>query len=146
VRTNRTYARAAIADAAFSRSCCNVNAAMQPTSWKRPFKATISVDFKPTFRRVMFELTHRGLCCRSPYLTQRLLPAQSGHASSTQGEDRRPSRQFVPTTAFGHRPSDLQQLDHSQNGPFWNGPSGRNYQQQHPIIACICCIYSNCKV
>jgi hypothetical protein len=33
---------------------------MQPTSWKRPFKATISVDFKPTFRRVMLELTHRG--------------------------------------------------------------------------------------
>jgi hypothetical protein len=32
----------------------------QHLSWKRPFKATISVDFKPTFRRVMFELTHRG--------------------------------------------------------------------------------------
>jgi hypothetical protein len=58
---NRPDARAAIADAAFVRSCGNVHAAMQPTSWKRPFKATISVDFKPTFRRVMFELTHRGL-------------------------------------------------------------------------------------
>ena len=60
LRTNRPDARATIADAAFSRSCGNVHAAMQPTSWKRPFKATISVDFKPTFRRVMFELTHRG--------------------------------------------------------------------------------------
>jgi hypothetical protein len=60
MRTNRPDARAAVADAAFSRSCGNVHAAMQPTSWKRPFKATISVDFKQTFRRVMFELTHRG--------------------------------------------------------------------------------------
>jgi hypothetical protein len=60
LRTNRTCAGAANAHAAFVRSCGNVHAAMQPTSWKRPFKATISVDFKPTFRRVMLELTHRG--------------------------------------------------------------------------------------
>jgi hypothetical protein len=43
---------------------------MQPTSWKRPFKATISVDFKPTFRRVMFELTHRGQTCHSSLYPQ----------------------------------------------------------------------------
>jgi hypothetical protein len=70
MRTNRPDARAAIADAAFSRSCGNVHAAMQPTSWKRPFKATISVDFKPTFRRVMFELTHRGQSRRSILIVQ----------------------------------------------------------------------------
>jgi hypothetical protein len=58
--TNRPDARAAIADAAFFRSCGSFYAAMQPASWKRPFKATISVDFRPIFRRVMFELTHRG--------------------------------------------------------------------------------------
>jgi hypothetical protein len=69
-RTNRPFAGAAIADAAFSRSCGNFHAAMQPTSWKRPFKATISVDFKPTFRRVMFELTHRGQSATSMLLRQ----------------------------------------------------------------------------
>jgi hypothetical protein len=70
VRTNRTCAGAANAHAAFVRSCGNVHAAMQPTSWKRPFKATISVDFKPTFRRVMFELTHRGQSRRSILIVQ----------------------------------------------------------------------------
>lgn len=60
--TNRPDARAAIADAAFFRSCGNFYAAMQPASWKRPFKATISVNSKPTFRRDMFELTHPRLC------------------------------------------------------------------------------------
>jgi hypothetical protein len=73
--TNRTCAAAAIADAAFSRSSGNVHAAMQPTSWKRPFNATISVDFKPTFRRVMFELTHRGQT--GPMQLQRLLTQHS---------------------------------------------------------------------
>jgi hypothetical protein len=60
MRTKRPVARAAIADAAFVRSCGNFYTAMQPASWKRPFKATISVGFKPTFRRVMFEFTDRG--------------------------------------------------------------------------------------
>jgi hypothetical protein len=60
VRTKRPDARAAIADAAFVRSCGNFYAAMQPASLKRPFKATISVGFKPTFRHVMFEFTDRG--------------------------------------------------------------------------------------
>jgi hypothetical protein len=60
LRTNRPDARAAIADAAFVRSCGNFYSAMQPASWKRPFKATISVGFKPIFRRVMFEFTDRG--------------------------------------------------------------------------------------
>ncbi|KIN73513.1 hypothetical protein Z949_2704 [Sulfitobacter guttiformis KCTC 32187] len=56
MRTNRPDAPAAIADAAFFRSRGNFHAAMQPASWKRPFKATISMDFRPPFRRVMFEL------------------------------------------------------------------------------------------
>ncbi|MEH6836045.1 hypothetical protein [Falsihalocynthiibacter arcticus] len=59
MRTKRPYARAAIADAAFFRSGSKFRAAMQPASWKRPFKATISVDFRPTFRRIMIEFTHR---------------------------------------------------------------------------------------
>jgi hypothetical protein len=79
VRTNRPDARAAIADAAFVRSCGNVHAAMQPTSWKRPFKATISVDFKPTFRRVMFELTHLG---QTGLVQLRLLLIQQTFAST----------------------------------------------------------------
>jgi hypothetical protein len=45
----------------FSHSGSKFRAAMQPASRKRPFKATISVDFRPTFRGVLFELTHRGL-------------------------------------------------------------------------------------
>ena len=59
-RTNQPVARAAIAHAAFFRSCGSFYAAMQPASWKRPFKAPISAAFRPTFRRVTFELTHRG--------------------------------------------------------------------------------------
>ncbi|MFT7222470.1 MAG: hypothetical protein ACI8Z1_004097, partial [Candidatus Azotimanducaceae bacterium] len=35
---------------------------------------TISVDFKPTFRRVMFELTHRGLSGHSQLEHQSPLP------------------------------------------------------------------------
>ena len=37
MRTKPPYARAAIADAAFSRSCSKFDAAMQPKSRKRPF-------------------------------------------------------------------------------------------------------------
>jgi hypothetical protein len=48
---------------------------MQPTSWKRPFKATISVDFKPTFRPVMFEFTDCGRSC--PLHEQLLLTQHS---------------------------------------------------------------------
>ena len=69
-RTNRPDAPAAIAHAAFPRSCGRFLAALQPASWKRPFKATNSVDFKPTFRRVMFELTHRGQSLLSLHLRQ----------------------------------------------------------------------------
>jgi len=60
MRTNQPVARAAIADAAFFRSGRKFRASMQPASWKRPLKATISAAFRPTFRRVMFEFTHRG--------------------------------------------------------------------------------------
>ena len=61
VRTKRPDAHAAIADAAFPRSGGRFYAALRLASWKRPFKATISADSRPTFRRVMFELTQRGL-------------------------------------------------------------------------------------
>ena len=54
-RTNQPVARAAIADAAFFRNCSKFRAAMQPASWERPFKATISVDFKPSFRCGAFQ-------------------------------------------------------------------------------------------
>ena len=60
MRTNRPDAGAAIADAAFPRICGKFFAAVRLASWKRPFKAAISVDFGPTVRRVMFDLTHRG--------------------------------------------------------------------------------------
>jgi hypothetical protein len=60
MRTKRPDAPAANAAAAFFRSCGCFYAAVQPASWKRPFKATISMDFRPTFRRVMFELKHPG--------------------------------------------------------------------------------------
>jgi hypothetical protein len=60
-RTKRPDAHAAIADAAFPRSGGRFYAALRLASWKRPFKATISADSRPTFRRVMFELTQRGL-------------------------------------------------------------------------------------
>jgi hypothetical protein len=73
LRTKRPDARAAIADAAFVRSCGNFYAAMQPASLKRPFKATISVGFKPTFRRVMFEFTDRGQSVHSLQAIQCLL-------------------------------------------------------------------------
>ena len=55
-RTNRTYAVAAIADAAIPRSCRKFCAALPLASWKQPFKAASSVDFKPTFRRIMREV------------------------------------------------------------------------------------------
>lgn len=77
MRTLRPDARAAIADAAFLRHCGRFYAAMRLASWKRPFKVTISVDFRLTFRRVMFELTHRGQNLRSTDDVQLALSAQS---------------------------------------------------------------------
>jgi hypothetical protein len=72
-RTKRPDAHAAIADAAFPRSGGRFYAALRLASWKRPFKATISADSRPTFRRVMFELTQRGQRVHSLHLHKWLL-------------------------------------------------------------------------
>ena len=119
LRTNRPNADAAIAHAAFTRSCSTEDAAMQPTSWKRPFKATISVDFKPTFRRVMFELTHRGRCRHWPltgmpgFHTRGLADRNGNHASSVLLDARvvRRSTRFLAVQTI-HLECDHWSLNH----------------------------------
>ena len=48
VRTNRTYAVAAIADAAFLRACSRFIVAMQRTSPKQPLKSEIKCQIQTT--------------------------------------------------------------------------------------------------
>jgi hypothetical protein len=45
-RTKLPFARAAIAHAAFPRSCSSFFAAMRPSSWKRPFDITDLGEFE----------------------------------------------------------------------------------------------------
>jgi hypothetical protein len=90
--TKRPDAHAAIADAAFPRSGGRFYAALRLASWKRPFKATISADSRPTFRRVMFELTHRG--------TKRAFAARAPKTASSissKGQNDQTGRLFIRT-------------------------------------------------